>query len=53
DHKKPLEAVVQGHFRALVSQLLQSEFMPADEWVDIITSLAWQAANFVKPDTNV
>ncbi|GJU38501.1 putative 1-phosphatidylinositol-3-phosphate 5-kinase FAB1C [Tanacetum coccineum] len=42
-----------GHFRALVSQLLQSEFMPADEWVDIITSLAWQAANFVKPDTNV
>ncbi|GJR70564.1 putative 1-phosphatidylinositol-3-phosphate 5-kinase FAB1C [Tanacetum coccineum] len=52
EHKKPLEAVVQGHFRALVSQLLQSEFMPVDEWVDIITSLAWQAANFVKPDTS-
>ncbi|XP_023734169.1 putative 1-phosphatidylinositol-3-phosphate 5-kinase FAB1C [Lactuca sativa] len=52
EHKKPLETVVQGHFRALVSQLLQSEFMEADEWLDIITSLAWQAANFVKPDTS-
>nr|XP_043623242.1 putative 1-phosphatidylinositol-3-phosphate 5-kinase FAB1C [Erigeron canadensis] len=52
ENKKPLETVVQGHFRALVSQLLQSEFMEADEWLDIITSLAWQAANFVKPDTS-
>ncbi|KVH97638.1 Chaperonin Cpn60/TCP-1 [Cynara cardunculus var. scolymus] len=52
EHKKPLENVVQGHFRALVSQLLQSEFTAADEWLDIITSLAWQAANYVKPDTS-
>ncbi|PQP96235.1 putative 1-phosphatidylinositol-3-phosphate 5-kinase FAB1C [Prunus yedoensis var. nudiflora] len=35
-NKEPLRAVVQGHFRALVSQLLQ----------------AWQAASFVKPDTS-
>lgn len=52
EHKKPLENVVQGHFRALVSQLLQSEDVAADDWLDIITSLAWQAANFVKPDTS-
>ncbi|KAI7735831.1 hypothetical protein M8C21_017115, partial [Ambrosia artemisiifolia] len=52
EHKKPLENVVQGHFRALVSQLMQSEYVAADDWLDIITSLAWQAANFVKPDTS-
>ncbi|KAM0016737.1 putative 1-phosphatidylinositol-3-phosphate 5-kinase [Helianthus debilis subsp. tardiflorus] len=52
EHKKPLENVVQGHFRALVSQLLQSEDVAGDDWLDIITSLAWQAANFVKPDTS-
>ncbi|XP_076902454.1 putative 1-phosphatidylinositol-3-phosphate 5-kinase FAB1C [Bidens hawaiensis] len=50
--KKPLENVVQGHFRALVSQLLQSAYVAADNWLDVITSLAWQAANFVKPDTS-
>ncbi|OIT05556.1 PREDICTED: putative 1-phosphatidylinositol-3-phosphate 5-kinase FAB1C [Nicotiana attenuata] len=58
DHKEPLKAVVQGHFRALVLQLLQGEGIKsgkessADDWVDIVTSLAWQAANFVKPDTS-
>ncbi|KAL8229976.1 hypothetical protein R6Q57_014876 [Mikania cordata] len=50
--KKPLENVVQGHFRALVSQLLQSSYVATDDWLDIVTSLAWQAANFVKPDTS-
>ncbi|KAF3628903.1 hypothetical protein FXO38_27975 [Capsicum annuum] len=24
----------------------------ADDWLDIVTSLAWQAANYVKPDTS-
>ncbi|KAI3515572.1 hypothetical protein L1887_14472 [Cichorium endivia] len=38
EHKKQLETVVQGHFRALFSQLLQSEFV--------------EVANFVKPDTS-
>ncbi|GJR02801.1 putative 1-phosphatidylinositol-3-phosphate 5-kinase FAB1C [Tanacetum coccineum] len=52
EHQEPLKIVVQGHFRALVSQLLQSEFNSTDKWLDIITSLAWQAANFVKPDTS-
>ncbi|KAL8241859.1 hypothetical protein R6Q59_012161 [Mikania micrantha] len=51
EHQEPLRTVVQGHFRALVSQLLQSEFNSTEKWLDIITSLAWQAASFVKPDT--
>ncbi|KAF3630147.1 putative 1-phosphatidylinositol-3-phosphate 5-kinase FAB1C [Capsicum annuum] len=58
NHKEPMKAVVQGHFRALVLQLLQGEGIKsgkesgADDWVDVVTSLAWQAANFVKPDTS-
>lgn len=58
DHKEPLRAVVHGHFRALVLQLLQGEDIhsgkesAADDWIDIITSLAWKAANYVKPDTS-
>ncbi|XP_071686342.1 putative 1-phosphatidylinositol-3-phosphate 5-kinase FAB1C [Rutidosis leptorrhynchoides] len=52
EHHEVLITVVQGHFRALVSQLLQSEFNSTETWLDIITLLAWQAANFVKPDTS-
>ncbi|KAF5777306.1 putative 1-phosphatidylinositol-3-phosphate 5-kinase [Helianthus annuus] len=52
EHQEPLKSVVQGHFQALVSQLLQSEFNSTEKWLDVITSLAWQAANFVKPDTS-
>ncbi|KAJ9708382.1 hypothetical protein PVL29_000432 [Vitis rotundifolia] len=57
-HKEPLRAVVQGHFRALVSQLLQGEGIKVgkedniDKWLDIVATVAWQAANFVKPDTS-
>lgn len=58
DPKEPLKGVVQGHFRALVSQLLQGEGVKvgkendAEDWLDIVTAIAWQAANFVKPDTS-
>ncbi|KAK6146796.1 hypothetical protein DH2020_020665 [Rehmannia glutinosa] len=58
DHKEPPRGVVQGHFRALVSQLLQgqgiisSEENCAEDWLNIITAIAWQAANFIKPDTS-
>ncbi|CAI9095958.1 OLC1v1032005C1 [Oldenlandia corymbosa var. corymbosa] len=58
DPKEPLRAVVLGHFRALVSQLLQSEGIKVgkengpEDWLDIITAISWQAANFVKPDTS-
>ncbi|XVE85393.1 hypothetical protein DITRI_Ditri17bG0087500 [Diplodiscus trichospermus] len=57
-NKEPLRAVIRGHFRALVSQLLLGEGINvgkednAGDWLDIITSIAWQAANFVKPDTS-
>lgn len=56
--KGPLRAVVRGHFRALVSQLLKGEGIYAGNeiggrgWLEIVASLAWQAANFVKPDTS-
>ncbi|KAM7275562.1 hypothetical protein ACFE04_017428 [Oxalis oulophora] len=56
-NKEPLKAAIQGHFTALVSQLLQGEGIignedSADNWLDILTTLAWQAANFMKPDTS-
>lgn len=57
EQKEPLRAVVHGHFRALVLQLLQGEDIYVENedrgqgWLNIVTSLAWQAANFVKPDT--
>ncbi|XP_057962496.1 putative 1-phosphatidylinositol-3-phosphate 5-kinase FAB1C isoform X2 [Malania oleifera] len=55
-NREPLRAVVQGHFRALVSQLLQAEGVNMgkdciEDWLNIVTTIAWQAANFVKPDT--
>ncbi|KAK9115379.1 hypothetical protein Syun_022176 [Stephania yunnanensis] len=57
EHKEPIQTVIHGHFRALVSQLLQGEGMTAgsddgESWLDTITKLAWQAATFVKPDTS-
>lgn len=58
DNKEPLRAVIQGHFRALVSQLLHGEDIKVSKedssegWLDIVTTIAWQAANFVKPDTS-
>ncbi|XP_010274641.1 PREDICTED: putative 1-phosphatidylinositol-3-phosphate 5-kinase FAB1C isoform X2 [Nelumbo nucifera] len=58
EYKEPLRAVIHGHFRSLVSQLLQGEGIcvenenGVEDWLDIVASIAWQAANFVKPDTN-
>ncbi|CAH2066674.1 unnamed protein product [Thlaspi arvense] len=57
DSNEPLRTVVHDHFRALVAELLRGEELsPCDDgsagdWLDIVTALAWQAANFVKPDT--
>ncbi|CAN8235640.1 unnamed protein product [Cochlearia groenlandica] len=56
---EPLRTVVHDHFRALVAELLRGEELsPCEDgsnsnvdWLDIVTALAWQAANFVKPDT--
>ncbi|GMH04130.1 hypothetical protein Nepgr_005969 [Nepenthes gracilis] len=56
EHKKAMRNVVSGHFRALIAQLLQVENLPLCEgydkesWLDIITSLSWEAAALLKPD---
>ncbi|CAK9179826.1 unnamed protein product [Ilex paraguariensis] len=56
EHKKVVKNVVDGHFRALVAQLLQVENLPVGEeddnegWLEIITSLSWEAATLLKPD---
>ncbi|CAN4095164.1 unnamed protein product [Withania somnifera] len=58
EQKKVLKNVVDGHFRALVSQLMQVEGLAIDEedvkdsWLEIITSLSWEAATLLKPDTS-
>ncbi|XP_051203852.1 putative 1-phosphatidylinositol-3-phosphate 5-kinase FAB1C [Lolium perenne] len=52
-HKEFLRNALHGHFRALVSQLLQGHGVDlVDRWSDIVSSLAWQAATFVRPDTS-
>ncbi|XP_031744835.1 1-phosphatidylinositol-3-phosphate 5-kinase FAB1B isoform X1 [Cucumis sativus] len=56
EHKNVMKNVVDGHFRALVAQLLQVENLPLGEisdkesWLEIITSLSWEAATLLKPD---
>lgn len=56
EHRKAMRNVVGGHFRALITQLLQVENLPVrddydkENWVDIITSLSWEAASHLKPD---
>ncbi|WCJ39304.1 1-phosphatidylinositol-3-phosphate 5-kinase FAB1B [Euphorbia peplus] len=56
EHKKAMKNVVDGHFRALVAQLLQVENVPLgdeddeESWLEIITSLSWEAATLLKPD---
>nr|GEZ41146.1 1-phosphatidylinositol-3-phosphate 5-kinase FAB1B-like [Tanacetum cinerariifolium] len=53
EHKKAMKTVVNGHFRALVSQLLQVENLDdTDNWLEIITLLSWEAASLLKPDTS-
>jgi 1-phosphatidylinositol-3-phosphate 5-kinase len=56
---KTTNGTIHTHFRALVSQLLNGEGFSLEyenhesyeEWLEIVSSLALQAANFVKPDT--
>lgn len=56
EQKQVMKSVVDGHFRALVAQLLLVENIPAGEendkesWLEIITSLSWEAATLLKPD---
>ncbi|KAF7058828.1 hypothetical protein CFC21_065805 [Triticum aestivum] len=56
-HQESVQRDLFRHFQALVAQLLKAEGVGlASEkdskiWLDIVSSLAWQAAYFVKPDT--
>lgn len=57
EQRKAMRAVVDGHFRALVQQLLDGEGLEAEEnegesWLEIVTVLSLQAASLVKPDTS-
>lgn len=57
-HKEQFRNSVHVHFKALVSQLLTGEGIQildkdgSEGWLDIVSSLAWQAATFVKPDNS-
>ncbi|XP_073156425.1 1-phosphatidylinositol-3-phosphate 5-kinase FAB1B-like isoform X2 [Henckelia pumila] len=59
EHRESMKRVVDGHFRALITQLLQAENLPVgnhnveESWLDIITKLSWEAATFLKPDTSM
>ncbi|KAL9304222.1 hypothetical protein ACSQ67_021485 [Phaseolus vulgaris] len=55
EQKQVMKNVVDGHFRALVSQLLQVENLAVEDndensWLEIVTSLSWEAATLLKPD---
>ncbi|KAF2304224.1 hypothetical protein GH714_028660 [Hevea brasiliensis] len=58
EHRKAMKNVLEGHFRALVAQLLQVENLSVgdedanDSWLEIITSLSSEAATLLKPDTS-
>ncbi|XP_042025599.1 putative 1-phosphatidylinositol-3-phosphate 5-kinase FAB1C isoform X2 [Salvia splendens] len=53
DSKEPLRVAVQGHFRALVSQLLQGPgIISTEKWLNIVAAIAWKTAYYIKPDTN-
>uniref|UniRef100_A0A0D9X822 1-phosphatidylinositol-3-phosphate 5-kinase n=1 Tax=Leersia perrieri TaxID=77586 RepID=A0A0D9X822_9ORYZ len=56
-HKEGLKNAVLGHFRALVAQLLKGECIDLENdngskgWLETVSSLAWLAAGYVRPDT--
>lgn len=58
EQKNVVKNVVDGHFRALVSQLMQVEELVIGEeddkesWLEIVKSLSWEAATLLKPDTS-
>ncbi|XP_039058298.1 1-phosphatidylinositol-3-phosphate 5-kinase FAB1B-like [Hibiscus syriacus] len=57
EQKKITKNIVDGHFRALIAQLLQVENLPVgdenskDSWLEIVTALSWEAASLLKPYT--
>ncbi|KAG7942800.1 hypothetical protein I3843_15G005900 [Carya illinoinensis] len=56
EKQRAMEEVINGKFRALVCHLLKSVGVSSsgedgESWADIVTSLSWEAASFLKPDT--
>lgn len=50
---KAMNDVKNGKFKALVIQLVKSMGVDSGEdWVDVVTNLSWEAADFVKPDAH-
>ncbi|GLU16427.1 hypothetical protein SLE2022_328620 [Rubroshorea leprosula] len=57
EKRKAMEEIMNGKFKAVVSQLFKSmgiasSVKDGESWVDIVTSLSWEAASFLKPDSN-
>lgn len=55
EKQRAMEEVINGKFKAIVSQLLKSAGVASpvedgENWVDIVTSLSWEAASFLKLD---
>ncbi|CAI0396239.1 unnamed protein product [Linum tenue] len=55
EKQKAMEEVINGKFKALVKQLLKTAGVDPmgneiDNWVEIVTSLSWEAASALKPD---
>lgn len=54
ERQRAMEEVINGKFKTIVSQLLKSVGISAGEdgqtWVDVVTSLSWEAASYLKPD---
>lgn len=54
EKQRVIKELENGKFKALVSQLLKSVGIVShdeagESWVDIVTSLSWEAASYVKP----
>ncbi|PHU19672.1 putative 1-phosphatidylinositol-3-phosphate 5-kinase FAB1D [Capsicum chinense] len=55
ERQKALQEVMNGKLKAFVSDHLKAvgvtpSMEEGENWVDVITSLSWEAASFVKPD---
>uniref|UniRef100_A0A6P6GA43 1-phosphatidylinositol-3-phosphate 5-kinase n=1 Tax=Ziziphus jujuba TaxID=326968 RepID=A0A6P6GA43_ZIZJJ len=55
ERQRAIEEVINGKFKTIVCQLLKSVGISSSgedgqTWVDVVTSLSWEAASFLKPD---
>ncbi|XP_019442005.1 PREDICTED: putative 1-phosphatidylinositol-3-phosphate 5-kinase FAB1D isoform X3 [Lupinus angustifolius] len=55
EKQRAIEEVMNGKLKGLVGRLLKSVGVSSSDeghrsWVDIVTSLSWEAASFLKPD---